>query len=202
VTDGLLALDVATTTGFAYGLPGERPTFGHFRSGKPGADTGTVLAYFHDWLVEHIRDWRPMMVVFESPYVPRVTPPRIRTSTGHVIATLPPASPPIDIHVLRRLISMCGLVELVAHEHRIACREEASNIVCKHFTGRGSWGNRVNKKAATQKMCAVYGWRDVTEDEADALSLWVYAEAMLFPELSQRRGAGPLFVASPQDRGA
>ena len=71
---------------------------------------------------------------------------------------MPAKTAPIDINVLRRLIVMCGLVEMIASEHHVHCREAASNVICRHFTGRGSWGGRVNKKLATRKMCAVYGW--------------------------------------------
>jgi hypothetical protein len=193
---GLLALDVATTTGWAYGAPGGRPDFGRFRSGRPrprnsDGNGGEVLAQFRTWLDRHCDDWQPAMMVFEAPYVPRVTPTRVRTRGGHLVATTPSVSAPIDIHVLRRLIAMCGLVEMVAHERAIPCREEASNVICRHFTGNGSWGGRANKKLATQKMCAVYGWPGVSEDEADALALWVYAEAVLYP---RARSAGPLFV--------
>ena len=192
--NGLLALDVATTTGWAYGAPGARPVWGHFRAGARGAAAGEVLALFRAWLEERCTAWRPSWIAFEAPYVPRVTPARIRTATGHVIGTLPSAGAPIDINVLRRLIAMCGQVELVAHEHGIHCREAASNVICRFFTGRGGWGGRANKKAATQKMCAVYGWPGVSEDEADALALWVYAEAVLFRSAPLQRGPGPLFV--------
>jgi hypothetical protein len=197
VTGGVLALDVATTTGWACGPPGSRPTWGSFRAAgrDRGVETGEVLHRFRLWLDERLGDWRPAWVVFEAPYVPRTAPTRIRTRTGEVVATLPPKSPPIDIKVLRRLISLCGLVEMVAWQHKIACREEASNVICRHFTGHGSWGGRAEKKAATQRMCAVHGWAGVTEDEADALALWVYAEAVLFPPAALRRGAGPLFIS-------
>jgi hypothetical protein len=194
-TGGLFALDVATTTGFAYGMPGARPSWGHFRSGRRGAASGEVLSAFSLWLAERCLAWRPHWIVFEAPYIPRTAPARIRTATGHIIATVPAVTPPIDINVLRRLIAMCGLVEMIAHDHRIHCREAAANVICRHFTGRGSWGSRANKKAATQKMCGVYGWPGVSEDEADALALWVYAEAVLFPKASVQRGAGPLFVS-------
>jgi hypothetical protein len=86
---------------------------------------------------------------------------------------------------------MCGLVEMIAYEHAIPCREEQSNVICRHFTGNGSWGGRANKKLATQKMCAVHGFPNVTEDEADALALWFYAEAVRF---TKPRSAGPLFA--------
>lgn len=197
MTGGILALDVATTTGWAYGMPGDRPAFGHFRSGKPRDAAGEVLAQFRVWLDRCCAKSQPRMVVFEAPYVPRFAPKKVRTKTGQVISTTPSSSTPIDIYVVRRLFAMCGLVEMIAHERGLPCREEQSNVICRHFTGNGSWGGRENKKAATQKMCAVYGWPDVSEDEADALALWVYAEAVLFPKT---RSAGPLFALGDRAR--
>ena len=191
MSGGLFALNVATTTGWAYGMPGDRPAFGRFRSGKPRDGLGEVLIEFRGWLDRWCAKSEPRMIVFEAPYVPRFAPKKVRTRTGQVISTAASSSTPIDIKVIRKLFAMCGLVEMVAHEHGIPCREEQSNVICRHFTGNGSWGGRANKKAATQKMCAVYGWPDVTEDEADALALWVYAEAVLFPK---PRSAGPLFA--------
>jgi hypothetical protein len=178
-------------------MPGDRPAFGHFRSGKPRDATGEVLAQFRVWLDRCCAKSQPRMVVFEAPYVPRFAPKKVRTKTGQVISTTPSSSTPIDIYVVRRLFAMCGLVEMIAHERGLPCREEQSNVICRHFTGNGSWGGRENKKAATQKMCAVYGWPDVSEDEADALALWVYAEAVLFPKA---RSAGPLFALGDRAR--
>ena len=197
MTGGILALNVATTTGWAYGMPGDRPAFGHFRSGKPRDATGEVLAQFRVWLDRCCAKSQPRMVVFEAPYVPRFAPKKVRTKTGQVISTTPSSSTPIDIYVVRRLFAMCGLVEMIAYEHNIPCREEQSNVICRHFTGNGSWGGRENKKAATQKMCAVYGFPGLSEDEADALALWVYAEAVLFPKT---RSAGPLFALGDRAR--
>lgn len=193
MTGGILALDVATTTGWAYGMPGDRPAFGHFRAGKPRDATGEVLAQFRVWLDRCCAKSQPRMVVFEAPYVPRFAPKKVRTKTGQVISTTPSSSTPIDIYVVRRLFAMCGLVEMIAYEHNIACREAGSSEICRFFTGNGSWGGRAGKKAATQKACAVYGFPGVTEDEADALALWVYAEAVLFPRRTAR-SAGPLFA--------
>ena len=179
----ILALDVATTTGYALGEAGSKPSYGHFRSGKRAGPPGEVTALFRDWLDALCKTHQPQWLVFESPYIPRPAPPFARR-----------AAPPIDINVLRRLITLCGIAEEVAWRHKIACREQASNIICKQFTGRGSWGSRAEKKLATQKMCAIYGWHGVTEDEADALALWTYAEAVLYP--GQARSSGPLFAAA------
>lgn len=175
MTGGLLALDVATITGWAYGAAGERPDYGHFTAAKRGMVDGQIIARFRDWLDECFELWKPATVAFESPYVGRM----------------------IDIKVLRRLMTLNGLVEELAWRHRVRCREEASNVICRQFTGNGSWGGRAKKKAATKKMCAVYGFPDVTEDEADALALWHYAEAALFPTT---RSAGPLFALGERAR--
>jgi len=194
MTGGILALDVATTTGWAYGLPGARPQWGHFRAGKPGTPSGAIAAAFRTWLDDRCEEWQPRAVVFESPYVPEVTPRRVRTTQGRAVWTMPGGQPPININTLRRLITLCGLVEMTAAERRLVCREEAPNVICRHFTGHGSWGGRAAKKAATIKMCQVYGWATSDDNEADALALWVYAEAALAPRHAARRGAGPLFA--------
>jgi hypothetical protein len=202
VTGGLLALDVATTTGWAYGAPGDRPAFGRFRSGKPRpkdneGNIGEALRAFCLWLGARCIEWQPSMIVFEAPYVPRFAPRKVRTRTGQVISTEPTKGIPIDINVVRKLFAMCGLVEMIAYEHAIPCREEQSNVICRHFTGNGSWGGRANKKIATQRMCAVHGFPNVTEDEADALALWFYAEAVRFTKV---RSAGPLFALGDRAR--
>lgn len=183
----ILALDIATTTGYALGEAGSKPSYGHFRSGKRAGSPGEIAALFRDWLNELCKTHQPQWLVYESPYIPRQPQPFARRQP-----------PPVDIYVLRRLITLCGIAEEVAWRHQIACREEASNVVCKQFTGRGSWGSRAEKKVATQKMCAVYGWHQVTEDEADALALWTYAETVLYPALAMRRGAGSLFAVAAE----
>ena len=173
-----------------------RAVAGPFRAGKTNAAAGEVLNLFRDWLEERCRELQPRWIAFEAPYVPQVTPARVRSASGHAVWTMPSRRTPINIHTLRRLISLCGLVEMVAHQHRIECREELPTKITQSFTGHGNWAGRENKKKATIRMCEVYGWPVANDNEADALALWVYAEAVLYPQAAQRRGAGPLFVAS------
>ncbi len=172
---------------------GHAAELGHLRAGKTNAATGEVLSLFRDWLEERCRELRPRWIAFEAPYVPQVTPARVRSASGQAVWTMPSRRTPINIHTLRRLISLCGLVEMVAHQHRIECREELPTKITQSFTGHGNWAGRENKKKATIRMCEVYGWPVANDDEADALALWVYAEAVLYPQAAQRRGAGPLF---------
>jgi hypothetical protein len=172
---------------------GHAAELGHLRAGKTNAATGEVLNLFRDWLEERCRELQPRWIAFEAPYVPQVTPARVRSASGHAVWTMPSRRKPINIHTLRRLISLCGLVEMVAHQHRIECREELPTKITQSFTGHGNWAGRENKKKATIRMCEVYGWPVKNENEADALALWAYAEAVLYPRAAQRRGAGPLF---------
>lgn len=194
MTGGILALDVATISGWAYGLPGERPRWGSWRAGRVGAAPGEILALFHDWLEARVAEHQPGWLIFEAPYVPNVTPKQVRTASGHKVWTARTKGTPIDIKVLRRLIAMCGLVELVAHRHRIQVREELPNVITKSFTGHGNWGGREDKKLATIKMCEVYGWAVSDDNQADALALWVHGEAVLYSQIAAKRRAGPLFA--------
>ena len=93
MTGGLFALDVATTTGWAYGMPGDRPSYGRFRSGKPRpkdseGNIGEALRAFCLWLGARCIEWQPSMIVFEAPYVPRFAPKKVRTRTGQVVSTI------------------------------------------------------------------------------------------------------------------
>ncbi len=154
----ILALDVATTTGWACGSAGEHPQYGHFRAGKRGMKGGEIVTLFRDWLKLQCEIKKPRWLIYESPYVPRVAPPRVRTATGQLISTLSGGAPPIDINVLRRLITLCGIVEELGWRYSIEVREEASNVVCRQFTGRSRVG-----LAGGQESC----------DAKDVRHLWL-----------------------------
>lgn len=62
--------------------------------------------------------------------------------------------------------------------------------ITSYFTGTTKHGGRENKKKATLAACARLGWDTVSDDAADALALWAYAESILAPEMAARRAAG------------
>jgi hypothetical protein len=180
----ILALDTATTTGWAAGRPGERPIWGARRF--PGGSTGEMLTIFRAWLESRCDELRPALIAFESPYIPRPSA-RFR------------GAPPLNPLTLRRLLAIVGMVEAVAWQRQIDCIERNPSEIAKFFLGNSRQGGRDAKKAATIKMCAIYGWQTVSDDAADALALWTMAEALTAPQLAARRGAGPLFIPTKEN---
>jgi hypothetical protein len=163
---GILALDIATTSGAAFAKPGGEPVWQHRRFGKVGAESGAVGALFGQWLAELIVAYAPVWMVFESPYIP----------------------PGLNNAAVRRLYGMAMIAEATAWGcGTIEVREVDTASVTKYFTGQSRWGSREGKKAATKRVCERHGWAPVTEDEADALAVFAYAEAMLFPAAASRR---------------
>jgi hypothetical protein len=171
----ILAIDPGTITGWAVGAPGTDPTFGarNFGSGKKN---GEIISTFRHWLNAMCYREKPEILAFEAPYIARVAP-----SSGV----------PQNAATLRRLLAIVGTIEAVGFELRLRVYETPTQEFCKFFTGRGRWpGGRDEKKRKTIEACHQLGWLDVTEDEADALSLWSYAEFITEPQIASRRLAG------------
>ncbi len=201
----ICALDIATTTGVAVGEIGGRPKWAvrTFPSGEAG--TGQVVSMFRAWLGEMCTRYRPVMLVFESPYIPH--------AGGFM---------PINPTTLRRLIAMVETASSVAFERNIRCYEAPGSQATKYLTGKARWGvkgdksdvARARKKAAVIAACLRHGW-DVegSDDAADALALWALAEDIVAPAAADRRrreaadrerltaGEGPLFRPTSKGNG-
>jgi hypothetical protein len=208
----IIALDIATKLGFAHGAPGANApdlVWGvrNF-SGKEG--TGEVIGKFRGWLQSRCYELKPTLIAFESVYIPvaRKRQPNDRED----------GPPPMNPAVLERLLGMTGAVEGLGWELGIKVAKATTTEIVKFFTGKGSHGNRDQKKAAVVAQCRLHGWDVSNDNDADALALWAYAESIVNPRAHQHRiraigdriGAGPLFSVSEnesaprssQDRGA
>lgn len=184
----ILALDTATTTGWAAGRVGDRPTWGH-RS-FAGDSNGEVFARFRIWLCQRCYELKPYLITFESPYIPMPRQPRFAAAGAAVARGKGP--PPMNAKTLRRLIGFVDYVEGTAAELGIRCAEATSSEIAKFFTGRFV-AKRVEKKAAAMEMCRRFGWEVSDDNEADALGLWAMAESILDPATALSRGNGALF---------
>jgi hypothetical protein len=173
MTSRILALDLATATGFACGSIDEGIVeHGTHRMPKTGEDVGLFLAHFREWLsgvTEHLQPWT---IFFEAP----VLPGRDKTS----------------LITLRKLYSLAGLTELVAHDRQIDCREANASDITTHFIGKGAPRYGQRRKDATMQKCRDRGWTFVDENDADALALLDYALSLLKPERAIE--ATPLFA--------
>jgi hypothetical protein len=170
-TGKVLALDLATTTGWAIGRPGKVPTFGHLRFSKPGSSRALTYRTYRNWLDKTFggRDGEPSaipdLIVYESPAIGAHMGGKTNIETLKLLGGL-----------AEHLEEWCyGKTEL---------REASASQVRAHFIGQ-------NLKAAIAKpmvfeRCKELGWPVETHDESDAAALWDYQICALCPELAYR----------------
>jgi hypothetical protein len=172
--DCIVALDLATRTGFAFGPPGaERPTSGSVRFASPGASHEAIFAGALSWATDQFRDLRPAVIVWEAPLPASFK----RGSTNADTTTL--------------LFGLPAIVGAVAHLLAIYdVRKAKASDVRHHFIGCNP--RRERAKALTISQCRRLGWAPSDDNEADALAIWSYMTAIIDP-LSAIRPA-PLFA--------
>jgi len=181
---GILAIDQATVSGWAFAEPGDPPVWGHKRMGRMGATEGEVFFAFRLFLLGLVDAFKPKYLVFDAPFVPR--PDRSATAK------------PLNPAVLRRAYGLAAQITAIAEEYAISCYEKQSVEVAKFFTGQGRFKGETAdartkaKKDATIAACWARGWK-CTHDEADALALLMCFEAELHPGHALRRS--PLFAS-------
>ena len=177
----LLALDLATSTGFAIGDPlafrpltpleaaagdNAKPVSGRFVVARPGTDLGPFLVSFEDWLGGIFDEYAITQLVFEMPWIGVKHDER----TDRWVLSA-------NQMTLRKLTGLAGMTEAVAHRRGVAEDDlwEANNAtVRKHFIGKGR-GKRDELKRLTIEACQRRGWDPMTDDEADALALFDFA---------------------------
>lgn len=146
-----LALDVATSTGWAFGSAGEIPQHGTFRLDPTGDDLGRYGVEFIKWLSAKIRELRPREIVFEAPILPAKT----------------------NITTTRKLHGLALLVECVANLEGVPVSEISSGEWRRQFLGPyyPAKPSRDDLKRAVIAACRGMGWNPRGDDDADALGL-------------------------------
>jgi len=163
----VLALDLATTTGWCYGPPGETPECGHIRFSKPGTPRAQTYRTYRNWLDETWgkREEIPDLIVYESPAV-----------GSHMGGKT-------NVETLKLLSGLAEHLEEWAYG-KTELREASASQVRAHFIGQ-------NLKAKIAKpmvfeRCVELGWPVETTDESDACALWDYQCCWLDPQLAVR----------------
>lgn len=160
----ILALDLATTTGYAIGQAGERPRSAAVRLKKP--DDLTAVAWGNIGFL--LRDLfvldRPALMAVEAPLP-------AGASKGQDAAHL--------------AWGAVGVVSFMAALYGIRLEFVNAQKVSSHFIGRGRFsaadGGRKAKKEATLRQAKALGLIDQdcrSEDIADAVALHSYASTM------------------------
>jgi hypothetical protein len=168
----VLALDLATTTGWAYGKPGAVPVFGSHRFVKKGEPRAPAYRAFRLWLDLFLSAHKTDLVVFESPALPMVMHGRT------------------NIDTIKLLIGLAEHLEEWCYD-RFELREATVSQVRAHFIG----SNMKSKiaKPMTLDRCHELDWNVETTDEADACALWSYQCCYLRPDIAVAQT--PLFRA-------
>lgn len=164
-TGTVLALDLATITGWAHGKPGEAPNFGSVQFGKPGTSRAKIYRAFREWLetVWNARNHQPDLIVFESPAVPSIMGGRTHVDTT------------------KMLFGLSEHLEEWAYE-KFELREASVSQVRSHFIG-GNFKSKIAKPMVMER-CVELGWKTETYDQSDACALWDYQCCFLRPELA------------------
>ena len=165
----VLALDIATVSGWARGRVGEIPRTGSKRLGKREDSAakvfGTALAWFTEMFTA---EPRPDLVILEA-----MLPPE--AARGHTTAG-----------TYARLAGLHALALGLAHQHRIPEIAEATVAdVRHHFIGERSF-RRDRAKAAVMDRCQRLGWEVTSLDAADAAALWSYAASLIDPQQAMK----------------
>ncbi len=155
----LLALDIATTTGFAVDRPAGSntpgPMTGTFTCRGGGFRQGAAGHSFGNWLHKVIAHFNVEALVFEAPLL-----------GGSAIV--------MNKQTARLLIGLAFVAETCAYGRKIPVFEANVQTVRRHFVGHG---RPKNPKQAVMERCRILGWEFRNHDEADAAAVWAYTKA-------------------------
>jgi Holliday junction resolvasome RuvABC endonuclease subunit len=129
---------------------------------------GAFFARFRQWLLDQLTIHDPRLMVYEAPLI---TGARTHFQT------------------VFRLMGLCSHVEEIGHIREIRT-ERANNQTVKRFlTGSGR-----AEKIDMLESCRQRGYDPPDHNAADAIGIFLYAEAKHAPQVT--RAAGVLFAAS------
>lgn len=172
----ILALDIATRMGFAFGRPGETPVSGSIRLASGGSTNGAKGRGMTRWLIPFLREHKPDLIYYEVPIDPRHMGKKTTFATARILLGLP--------FLLETLAEEMGVFDLY---------EVGVQDVRKHFLGVA---RPKEKKAAVMARCRELGWPPVDDNAGDALALWDFACAHAAP--SSSIASTPMFAEPPR----
>lgn len=166
----ILALDLATTTGWAWHSSGEpRPFFGANRLPGSPQEVGKTA----DALERMLRDLYIMT--------------RDTSQITHFVFEAQHVGAQMNIDTVYKLIALGGIVEKFAFQVGAFCYKVHISEHRKHFIGRGSGFKRgksgylpgEDPKELALNRCAEYGWHTDSKDAAEALAILDFTASKL-----------------------
>jgi hypothetical protein len=170
----ILALDLATVTGWACGNPGEQAQSGTLRFGRGGnASHGQIAAEAIAWFIEFLSEMKPGIIAYEQPLPPNFIGGKTTLNTGMVLMGLP--------FLLEGIAYKLGMYDV---------RPQRVSDIRTFFLGSNTIKS-ADAKQLTFERCQRLGFHPQDTNEADALALWCYQCAIVNPELAHK--LTPLF---------
>lgn len=169
----ILALDLASVTGWAFGAPGAVPSHGTIRFASPGASHEAIFAAAGNWIDARCMALEIDIVVWESPLQTSFKRGHTNTNTTTVLYGLPA--------VIGAIVYAHGIYDI---------RKADTRDIRQHFLGCSP--KRTKAKSMVKAKCRALGWDVADDNEADALALWHYQCSLIEPRLAMQ--PTPLFA--------
>lgn len=170
--DGIFALDLGSTVGWAYGHPGGEPTFGVWVLPRLGGE-GARYASFENELGDALEDLAPRYLILE----------------GHL--PLPALN---NVAAARQQFGLRAGAYSEAYRASCAVSEVDVHTVRREVMGVSRLSSDVAKREVLQHCRRIRGWKVTNHNAADALLLWKWMA-------DRMRGdppvAGPLYLPAP-----
>src|SRR5579864_7006457 len=159
----VLALDLASVSGWAVGEPGSKPLHGSIRFATKGASHEAIFANAFRWMNGMLLAHAPKLVVWEAPMPTSFKTSNVNTTT-----------------LLYGLPAVIGAAAYLRGGYDI--RKANTSDVRNHFIGSNP--KRAKAKGLVIRQCCAMGWNCSDDNEADALATWSYMCSLLDPRLA------------------
>lgn len=148
---GLLALDLSTHVGWAFGRPGDRPRFGTWLLPSM-AEPGRCGAALERALADAITVLAPTRIVVEAPL---------------------PLPAQTNMATARLQLGLALVVQMVAYWRDLPAPQEVrADQARMGVLGRARFGGRDEAKQAVLRWCRLQDWKVEDDNAGDALVLW------------------------------
>lgn len=171
----ILALDLATNTGWCVDSPEHHPVCGSVRLKNPHQGRGDAGRTLWIWLRSIAQQYHPDFIAYETPIMSGARPGVI-----------------MNENTARLLIGLPMIVDAFASDAKIDCRDQPVQTIRKHFLGKG---RPSNPKKAVLDRCKLLGWGPKDDNAADACAVWDYAKSLKDPDYRTEKST-PLFGRS------
>jgi hypothetical protein len=158
VAPRVMALDIATSTGVAFGVAGKSPRATTYVFGKAGGSQEARFAKAMGITRNLIERYEPDHVFFEAPIGGEKANAFLIGLAACITGT----------------VAECGVPVMRAPVQSVRKHFLGKNLVKKDFPGLTETQARAAIKQRIIGRCTALGWRPRNDDEGDAMAIWDY----------------------------